>query len=107
MLYCRTINVEHIAVHPMDDTTNTQFVELTKYGDEPVFAVSMYDGEFDWCWEFDMFIPSDYERVKFAIFDALIECDTMVELAECLDETFHVVFEDILMEDECDGMYAY
>lgn len=102
MIYCRTIEVERIAVHPMDNMQNTQFVELTKYGDEPVFSVWVYDGEEEWDWEFDMTCPSDYERVKLNIFDAIFECDTMFELARVLDEVFKDGFEGVLIEDECD-----
>ena len=103
MVYCKTVNVERIAVHPMNNLRNTQFVEITKYGDELVFSVDMYDGENEWYWEFDMSNPSDYERVKHNIFDAVFECDTMPELAEVLDEIFNDGFEPILIKDEYDG----
>lgn len=102
MVYCKTIEVERIAVHPMDNLKNTQFVELTKYGDEPVFSAWMYDGEEEWYWEFDMSCPSDYERVKLNIFDAIFECETMLELAHVLDEVFKDGFEDVLIQDECE-----
>lgn len=102
MIYCRTIKEERIAVHPMDNTNNTQFVELTQYGDELIFSVDMYDGENEWCWEFNMNCPSDYERVKLSVFDAIFECDTMLELAEMLDAIFKDGFGTILIEDECD-----
>lgn len=102
MIYCQTINKECIAVHPLDDISNTQFVELIKYGDIPMFAVYVDDGEDEWIWEFDLSTPSDYERVKMSIFDAVFGCDTMIELAEALDDIFENDFEDILIVDECD-----
>lgn len=102
MIYCQTINVERIAVHPLDDMDNTQYIELMKYGNAPLFAVWVNDGEDDWFWEFEMFTPSDYERVKMNTFDAIFECDTMLELAEALDAIYKDSFEDILIVDECD-----
>lgn len=103
MIYCQTINKECIAVHPLDDINNTQVVELIKYGDIPMFAVYVDDGEDEWFWEFDLSAPSDYERVKMSIFDAVFGCDTMIEFAEALDDIFENDFEDILIVDECDG----
>lgn len=104
MIYCETINKECIAVNPLDDINNaSQYVELIKYGDIPVFAVWMDDGENEWLWEFEMLTPSDYERVKMNVFDAIFGCDTMIALAEALDAIFENDFEDILIEDECEG----
>lgn len=103
MRYCQTINKECIAVHPLDDIYNTQYVELIKYGDAPMFAVYVDDGNDEWLWEFDMYTPSDYERVKMNIFDAIFECETMPELVEALDAIFRDGFGDILIEDECNG----
>lgn len=102
MIYCQTINKESIAVHPLDDINNTQFVELIKDGNTPMFAVWVDDGEDEWYWEFEMYTPSDYERVKMNIFDVIFGCDTMIELAEALDAVFRNGFEDILVVDECD-----
>lgn len=102
MRYCQTINKECIAVHPLDDINSTQYVELIKYGDIPMFAVYVDDGEDEWIWEFEMFSPSDYERVKMNIFDVIFVCDTMPELAVALDSIFKDGFEDILVIDECD-----
>lgn len=102
MIYCQTINKECIAVHPLDDVDNTQYVEFIKYGDIPMFAVWMDDGEDEWIWEFELFNPSDYERVKMNVFDAIFACDTMIELAVAIDSIFKDEFEDILIIDECD-----
>lgn len=103
MRYCQTINKECIAVHPLDDINSTQYVELIKYGDVPMFSVWMDDGEEEWVWEFEMFNPSDYERVKMNIFDAIFGCETMIELAEALDDIFNEEFVNILIKNECDG----
>ena len=102
MRYCQTINKECIAVHPLDDINSTQYVELIKYGDIPMFAVWVDDGEDEWLCEFEQFNSSDYERVKMSIFDAIFECDTMIELAVALDSIFRDGFEDILVENECE-----
>lgn len=101
MIYCETFNKEYIEVRPLDDITTSQYVELVKYGSEPKFAVGVYDGEKDWVWEFDMSCPSDYERVKLTVYDAIFVCETMFELADALNEVFINEYEDILIEDEC------
>ena len=101
MIYCQTVNKECIVVSPLDDINNAQCVEIAKYGDVPVFAVCVDDGEDKWLWEFEMFTPSDYERVKMSIFDAICACDTMLELTEALDAIFENDFKDILIVDEC------
>lgn len=103
MRYCQTINVERIAVHPLDDINNTQYVELIKYGNVPMFAVCMDDGEDDWIWEFEMFTPSDYERVKMNVLDAIYTCDTMFELSDALNTIFREYFAEILIVDECEN----
>lgn len=102
MIYCETISRECIAIHPLDGTDNTQYVELVKYGNEPKFAVWADDENGAWVWEFDMACPSDYERVKMSIFDAIFECDTMIELIAAFDAIFESDFGDILIDDECD-----
>lgn len=100
MIYCQTINKECIAVHPLDDINNTLYVEMVKYGSEPKFAVLVED--YDWIWEFDMTCPTDYEKVKMSIFDAIFVCDTTDELVDALGAIFENDFEDILIDDECD-----
>ena len=102
MIYCETINKERIAVHPLDDIDSTKYIEIIKDGVEPKFVVWMNDGDVDWVWEFDMTYPSDYERVKLSIFDAIFACETMAELACAFDAIFTNDFEDILIDDECD-----
>ena len=100
MIYCKTIEVERIAVQSINDLINMQFIELTKYGDESIFSVWTDDGKEEWYWEFDMTYPSNYERVKLSIYDAIFACNTMLELVEVLDEIFNVSFEGILISDE-------
>lgn len=101
MIYCQTINKECLVVHPLNNTNSTQFVELIKHGDVPIFAVWMEDEECEFLWEFEMDTPSDYERVKLSVFDAICECDTMYELADALNAIFENDFADILIVDEC------
>lgn len=101
MIYCQTTNVERIAVHPLNNINDTQYVELIKCGDTPLFAVWANDGEDDWFWEFKMLNPSDYERVKMNVFDAIFACDTMFELVEALNAIFENYFANILIADEC------
>lgn len=105
MRYGQTFNKECIVVHPLDDIDSAQYVELIKYGDEPKFAVWVGDEDDDdgaWVWEFNMTCPSDYERVKLSIFDAIFGCDTMKQLVNALDDIFENEFEDILIDDECE-----
>lgn len=99
MIYSETMNIERIVVHPMDNMKSTQFVELIKDGIQSSFIVWLDDGKEEWYWEFDITCPSDYERVKLSIFDAIFECNTMNELARVLDGVFHDGFETILIEE--------
>lgn len=112
MLYCKTINEENIVVHPLDDVNIYDYVRLMKHGEEPTLTVYICDGKYDWDWCFDISNPSDYERVKLCVFDAICECDTMEELGCMLDAIFREVFDDILIvdvdecEDCCDCEYC-
>lgn len=96
MIYRNTINIERISLSPLDNINSTQFVELIKFGDVATFGVLANE-----CyWEFDMSEPSDYERVKMNIYDAIFECDTMNELCEALNAIFEDGFATILIDDE-------
>lgn len=96
MIYRNTINIERISLSPLDNINSTQFVELVKFGDVATFGVLANE-----CfWEFDMSEPSDYERVKMNIYDAIFECDTMDELCEALNAIFEDGFATILIDDE-------
>lgn len=105
MIYRQTINVERIALSSLDNINSTQFVELIKYGDVPMFAVYMNNGEDVRYWEFDMSEPSDYERVKMNMYDAIFECDTMEELGEALNSIFEDGFATILVDEDHDDEY--
>lgn len=110
MIYNQTINRECIVFHPLNDEENIWCVEMTRYGDIPMFSVYMDDGTEEWNWEFEMFTPSDYDRVKLCIFNAVEKCETMLELACVLDSFFRDDFADILIEegdDECNGCDCY
>lgn len=97
MIYRETINVERIALSPVNDISSMQSIELIKFGDACTFGVLMNESER--YWEFDMAEPSDYERVKMNIYDAIFECDTMEELGEALDAIFENGFGEILIFD--------
>ena len=100
MIYRQTINIERIAFSPLNDTNSTNCVELVKFGDTATFGVSMNNDEYEWYWEFDMSEPSDYERVKMNMYDAIFGCDTMEELGEALDAIFEDGFGEILIYEE-------
>lgn len=100
MIYCKTINEENIVVRPMDNIDSYECVRLIKHGDETALSVYVYDGKYEWDWAFDISNPSDYERVKLCVFDAICECDTMEELACMMDVMFKDVFDDILIKEE-------
>ena len=108
MIYRQTINVERIALSPLDNVDLVQFVDLVKFGDAATFAVSIANKEDDWYWEFDMSEPSDYERVKMNLYDAIFECDTVEEFGEALDALFEDGFDEILIycnrdeEEDCE-----
>lgn len=96
MIYRQTINIERIALSPLNDTNSTNCVELVKFGDTATFGVFADE----YFWEFDMSEPSDYERVKMNIYDAIFECDTMKELCEALNAIFEDGFSEILLYDD-------
>ena len=103
MIYCQTINKECIVVHPLNDVNDTQYIELVKYGDAPILAVWFDNGGREWLWEFDISNSSDYERIKLSIFGVVFDCNTMLELAQTLDEIFNDGFKNILIKDKCDS----
>ena len=97
MIYRHTIHIERIMLSPLDNIDSVQFLELVKFGDTTTFGVFINNEEDSWYWEFDMSEPSDYERVKMNIYDAIFECDTMDELGEALDAIFGDGFGEILL----------
>ena len=106
MVYCGTVNVERIVMHPMNDLSETHYIEMVTSKDEPTFFVTCCCDE-EWYYEF-VYSKSDYERVKFNIMEMMFSCDTMDELLDALSEIFTDGFEEIcideeVFEDECDG----
>lgn len=101
MKYCGTYATERIAISvPGDEAMH--FIEMTKSGSEPTFWVNCCCDE-NWSYEFVMEDNSSYERVKFNIMQSIFECDTMEELLDMLSEIFEDGFEDILVNDTCNG----
>ena len=99
MVYCGTSYTETIFVHNDGDPTDTHYIEMSKSAKDSKFIVTCccYD---DWGYEFSMANPSDYDRVKFCIMEAMFECETMDELIEQLGEIFEDGFDDILITEE-------
>lgn len=102
MVYQGTSVTETIAMRPMNALNETHFIELEKAANAPMFVVTCCCDE-DWVYVFNTGENSDYERVKHNIMAAMFECDTMEELLETLSEVFEDGFEDILVQDECNG----
>ena len=118
MILCGNYEAETILVHPSNDLSETHCIEITKDKDAPIFSVT-YCCDDDWVWEF-MYSKTNYEVVKYLIMASIVECDTMGELIEMLDETFEEECYDMICEgveyyeedEECDGdcdhcMYNY
>ena len=101
MIYHGTSVHEIIQFHAIGES-DLHCIELIKAADEPTFSViCCCDPE--WYYEFYMENNSDYERVKFAIMDAMFEYYSVDELLDELSDIFEDCFEDILVEDVCDG----
>lgn len=106
MIYKGTYDVEIIEIVPMDDMSETHYIQMQKSRDDATFSVTCCCDE-DFYYEF-MYNKSDYERVKFNIMECIFECDTMEELLDTLSEVFEDGFEPIehdpeYEEFECDG----
>ena len=109
MILCGNYEVESIIVHPSNNLNETHCIEITKDNDDPVFSVTCCCNE-DWVWEF-MYSKTNYEVVKYLIMASIVECDTMDELIEMLDDTFEEECYDMICEgveyydadEECDG----
>jgi hypothetical protein len=95
---------ETIWVGPENDYNEMHCIELYKADDEPVFYVTACCND-AWIWAFNMESMANYEMVKFAILDAMFECNSMHALLDELDEIFADNFADIVVEDEdeCGG----
>ena len=104
MVLCGNYEVEHIIVHPSRNLNEAHCIEITKDKDAPIFSVT-YCCDEDWIWEF-VYTKTNYEVVKYLIMASIVECDTMRELIDMLDETFadeceHMICDGV--EIECDG----
>lgn len=105
MIFCGNYESEKLIVHPRDDINSSHYIEITKDKDDPIFSVTCCCEE-EWIWEF-MYSKTNYEVVKYLIMASIVECDTMYELLEMLDETFyvecsHMICEGIECECDCD-----
>ena len=101
MVYHGTSMSESILFHPIGNHNQVHFVEITKAATKPTFFVTCCCDE-EWFYEFYMDNNSDYERVKMAIMEAIVDCDSVYDLMDELSEIFEDGFTDILVEDDCD-----
>jgi len=100
MVYHGTSTHEIIQFHATDDN-DLHFIEMIKSANGPTFSV-MCCCDPDWYYEFYMDNNSNYERVKITIMNEIADDLDVEELLDELSEIFEEVFEDILVEDECD-----
>ena len=99
MVYHGTSVHEMIQFHAISDN-DLHFIEMIKAADEPTFAV-LCCCDPDWYYEFYIDNNSDYERVKMAIMEAIVDCDSVYDLMDELSDIFEDGFEDILVDDDC------
>ena len=85
---------ESILVHPYDDETNIQFIDIITDAETSIVYVNVDE----YSWEFVMRSLSDYEHIKFIIMEVVRTVNDMGELVSELNETFIEEFEDILVE---------
>ena len=100
MVYHGTSVHEMIQFQAIGDP-DFHFIEMIKSADEPTFSV-ICCCEPEWYYEFYMENNSDYERVKMTIMDEVFDCQDVEELLDELNDIFEEMFEDILVEDDCD-----
>ena len=94
MIYHGTTKTETIIVHPFDDETDVQFINMVTDAETSLLYVNI-----DECsWEFMMRSISDYEWIKFTIMEVIQTVENMEELVSELNEVFVENFEDILVE---------
>lgn len=110
MILCGSYEAESIIVHPSNNPNEAHCIEIVKDNEEPIFRVTYCCNE-DWVWEF-LYTKTNYEVVKYLIIASIVECDTIDELIDMLDETFEEECYDMICdgveyyedeEDECDG----
>ena len=94
MIYHGITKTESILVHPYDDETDIQFIDMITDAESSILYVNIDD----YGWEFVMRSFSDYEYVKHVIMETIHTVNSMEELVSELNETFVEEFEDILVE---------
>ena len=94
MIYHGTTKTETILVHPFDDETDIQFVDMVTDADLTILYVNVDE----YSWEFVLRSLSDYEWIKFAIMEVIQTVNDIEELVAELNEVFIENFEDILVE---------
>lgn len=99
MTYFGTAVSECIIIHNDGDLKERHCIEMTKSANTSNFIVTCccYD---DWGYEFKITNPSDYERVKFSIMEAMLVCEDMDELLTYLGEIFVDEFADTLTHEQ-------
>lgn len=105
MLFCGNYEVERLIVHPDNNVDETHYIEIAKDKDAPIFSVT-YCCDDEWVWEF-MYSKTNYEVVKYLIMASIVECNTIDELIDMLDEVFeveceHMMFDGVEYECECE-----
>ena len=108
MIFCGNYEAEKLIVHPSNNFDETHYIELVQDKDAPIFSVTCCCND-EWIWEF-VYSKTNYEVVKYLIMASIVECDTMDELIDMLDETFEEECYDMICdgveyyeEEECDG----
>lgn len=111
MIFCGNVTCERLVVHPNDKPHSSHWIEITMEKNLPVFSVTCCcDSEWEWKFWYD---KTNYDVVKHLIMDCIIECDTMDDLIDALDEVFDEFCGDMLFDEseleyeedecECDG----
>lgn len=94
MVFYGVNNTETILVHEEHDEDIVHYVEMERDCDSETFYVRTCCS-LAWEWEF-VDNASNYEMVKHAIIDTVLDCDDMDEAMRELDEIFEEVFKDIV-----------
>lgn len=94
MIYHGTTRTETILVHPYDDETDIQFIDMITDAESSIVYVNVDD----YSWEFETRSLSDYEHIKFIIMEVARTVNDMNELVSELNEMFLEEFEEILDE---------
>lgn len=93
-------HTEVLWLRKQDETEERYPIFFTKYGDEPKFSVALEVDNYGQEWEFWMLNPSMYEIIKYAVFDMMMQCETIEELGDVLNEIFNEHFGDAIVQEE-------